>query len=311
MFKRKDLLEIKSLGKNEILHILKTSKEMKKKIENPSLRSDELKNTSLVTLFYENSTRTKMSFMLAADYLGAKPQDLGISTSSVKKGESLIDTGVTLDMMGTDIFIIRHSLTGASHLLAKNVSASVINAGDGSNEHPTQALLDMFSIIEKKGEIDGLNICIVGDILNSRVARSNIFGLTKLGANVTLAGPSTLISKNMEALAKNVTVTTNVANAIKNADVIMGLRVQFERQNKVPFPNTREYHEFFGIKEEMLNLCKENVIIMHPGPINRGVELSTNVIEHKNSIINEQVKNGVAVRMAIIKLLIQNRQEGF
>ena len=308
MFKRKDLLEIKSLEKNEILHILETAKEMKKMIENPSLRRDELKNTSLLTLFYENSTRTKMSFMLAADYLGAKPEDLGISTSSVNKGESLIDTGVTLDMMGVDIFVIRHSLTGASHLLAKNVKASVINAGDGSNEHPTQALLDMFSIMEKGKNFDGLNICIVGDILNSRVARSNVFGLTKLGANVTLAGPSTLISKNMETLAKNVTVTTDVANAIKNADVIMGLRVQFERQTKATFPNTREYHEFFGINEEMLKLCKDDVIIMHPGPVNRGVELSTGVIDHKNSIINEQVKNGVAVRMAIIKLLMENKR---
>lgn len=307
MFKKKHLLEIKSLEQKEIFHILETAKEMKNKIDNPSLRSDELKNTSLVTLFYENSTRTKMSFMLAADYLGTKPQDLGISTSSVKKGESLIDTGVTLDMMGTDIFVIRHSMTGASHLLAKNVKASVINAGDGSNEHPSQALLDMFSILEKKKKIEGLNVTIVGDILNSRVARSNIFGLTKMGANVTLAGPSTLISKNMTNLGKNINIKTNVLDGIKNADVIMGLRVQFERQAKAPFPNTREYHEFFGITEDMLKYCKEDAIIMHPGPVNRGVELSTEVIEHKNSIINEQVKNGVAVRMAIIKLLMENR----
>lgn len=307
MLKRKDLLEIKSLSQEEIFYILETAKEMKKKIDNPSLRNEELKNTSLVTLFYENSTRTKMSFMFASDYLGAKPQDLGIATSSVNKGESLIDTGVTLDMMGTDIFVIRHSMTGASHLLAKNVKASVINAGDGTNEHPTQALLDMFSIIEKKGKIDGLNIAIIGDIANSRVARSNIFGLSKLGANVTLAGPSTLVPKNIEVLGKNIKVVNSIEDGIKNADVIMGLRVQFERQKKVPFPNTREYHEFFGLKENMLKFAKEDVTIMHPGPVNRGVELSTGIIDGGKSIINEQVKNGVAVRMAIIKALMENR----
>ena len=248
-----------------------------------------------------------MSFMLASDYLGAKPQDLGISTSSVNKGESLIDTGVTLDQMGINAIIIRHSLTGSSHLLAKNVNACVINAGDGSNEHPTQALLDMYSIIEKKGKIEGLNIAIIGDIANSRVARSNVFGLTKLGANVTLAGPSTLVSKNMEILSKNVKVVNNIEEGIKNADVIMGLRVQFERQKKMPFPDTREYHQIFGLKEDMLKLAKDDVIIMHPGPVNRGVELSTEVIDGKNSIINEQVKNGVAIRMAILKLLLENR----
>ncbi len=307
MLKRKDLLEIKSLSEDEILTILNTAKDMKKRIDNTYLRSDELKNKSVVTLFYENSTRTKMSFMLAADYLGAKPQDLGISTSSVNKGESLIDTGVTLDQMGINAIIIRHSLTGSSHLLAKNVNSCVINAGDGSNEHPTQALLDMYSIIEKKGKIEGLNIAIIGDIANSRVARSNVFGLTKLGANITLAGASTLVSKNMETLSKNVKVLNNVEESIKNADVIMGLRVQFERQKKMPFPDTREYHQFFGLKEDMLKLAKDDVIIMHPGPVNRGVELSTEVIDGKNSIINEQVKNGVAIRMAILKLLLENR----
>lgn len=307
MLKRKDLLEIKSLSEDEILTILNTAKDMKKRIDNNYLRGDELKNKSVVTLFYENSTRTKMSFMLAADYLGAKPQDLGISTSSVNKGESLIDTGVTLDQMGINAIIIRHSLTGASHLLAKNVNACVINAGDGSNEHPTQALLDMYSIIEKKGKIEGLNIAIIGDIANSRVARSNVFGLTKLGANVTLAGPSTLVSKNMEILSKNVKVVNNIEEGIKDSDVIMGLRVQFERQKKMPFPDTREYHQIFGLKEDMLKLAKDDVIIMHPGPVNRGVELSTEVIDGKNSIINEQVKNGVAIRMAILKLLLENR----
>ena len=307
MLKSKDLLEIKTLETNEIFSILENAKNMKKKIDNVSLRSDELKNISLLTLFYENSTRTKMSFMLAADYLGAKAQDLGIATSSVNKGESLIDTGVTLDMMGANILVIRHSMTGASHLLAKNVEASVINAGDGSNEHPTQALLDMFSIIEAKGKIEGLNISIIGDIINSRVARSNIFGLSKLGANITLAGPSTLISKNMQNLGKNIRIVNSIKEGIKNADVIMGLRVQFERQKNPAFPNNREYHEFFGLKENILNVAKSDAIIMHPGPVNRGVEISTSIIDGDKSIINEQVKNGVAVRMAIIKLLMANR----
>ena len=307
MLKSKDLLEIKTLETSEIFSILENAKNMKKKIDNVSLRSDELKNISLLTLFYENSTRTKMSFMLAADYLGAKAQDLGIATSSVNKGESLIDTGVTLDMMGANILVIRHSMTGASHLLAKNVEASVINAGDGSNEHPTQALLDMFSIIEAKGKIEGLNISIIGDIINSRVARSNIFGLSKLGANITLAGPSTLISKNMQNLGKNIRIVNSIKEGIKNADVIMGLRVQFERQKKPAFPNNREYHEFFGLKENILNVAKSDAIIMHPGPVNRGVEISTSIIDGDKSIINEQVKNGVAVRMAIIKLLMANR----
>ncbi len=307
MLKSKDLLGIKFLSEDEILTILDLAKNMKEKINNPSLRTDELKNKSVVTLFYENSTRTKMSFMLACDYLGATPEDLGIATSSVNKGESLIDTGVTLDNMGIDAMVIRHSLTGASHLLAKNVSASVINAGDGSNEHPTQALLDMFSIMEAKGKIEGLNISIVGDIANSRVARSNAIGLSKLGANVTLAGPSTLLPKNMNVLGRNVKVVHNVEEGIKDADVVMGLRVQFERQKQVPFPNNREYHYFFGVKEDMLSLAKDDVIIMHPGPVNRGVELSSSVIDAKNSIINEQVKNGVAVRMAILDLLLKNR----
>lgn len=305
MLKRKDLLEIKSLDEKEIFAILNTAKEMKIKIDNPLMRDYELKSKAMVTLFYENSTRTKMSFLLAADYLGALNQDLGIATSSVNKGESLIDTGITLDKMGVDAFVIRHSMTGASHIIAKNVNASVINAGDGSNEHPTQALLDMFTILETKGKIDGLNIAIVGDINNSRVAKSNIFGLSKLGANIRLAGPNTLVSKSMECLSNQVKVFYNVEDAIKNADVVMGLRVQFERQKSMPFPSIGEYHRFFGVKEDMLKYAKENVLIMHPGPVNRGVELSTSVIESKNSFINEQVKNGVAIRMAILKLLLK------
>lgn len=301
MFKRKDLLGLRDLSEDEIMSILETAKTMKAKIDNPSLRSDELGQTSIVTLFYENSTRTKMSFMLAGDYLGAIVKDLGVATSSVNKGESLIDTGVTLDQMGINTMIIRHSMTGAAHILAKNVKASVINAGDGTNEHPTQALLDLFTILEYKKHFDGLNVTILGDIAHSRVARSNVFALTKLGANVTLAGPSTLVSSSMKSLG--VQVTTNIPKAIENADVVMGLRIQFERQKNMPFPSLREYSSLFGVNSKVLECAKKDVLVMHPGPVNRGIELSTEIIDGENSVINVQVKNGVAVRMAILKLL--------
>ncbi len=304
MFNRKDLLDIKSLSEDEILNIVYTAQQMKKQIDNPDLRGECNNKKNIVTLFYENSTRTKMSFMLASNYLGMKCEDLGIATSSVNKGESLIDTAVSLDNMGIDAIIIRHQNTGAGHLIAKNIRASVINAGDGSNEHPTQCLLDMLSILEVKNKFEGLKVAIIGDIANSRVARSNIYALSKLGANITLGGPSTLVSKNMQNLAKNVEVTYDIREAIKDADIVMGLRVQFERQKSMPFPNNREYHELFGVNKQLLELAKEDVYVMHPGPVNRGVELSTEVIDGKNSIINEQVKNGVATRMAVLKLLL-------
>ena len=205
MWNRKDLLGLRDISKEEIWYILKKAKEMKHIIDNKGMSTKSLNDISIVSLFYENSTRTKMSFALAGKYLGATVTDLGISTSSVKKGESLIDTGVTLDQMGTDVIIIRHNKTAAPHLLANNVSASVINAGDGTNEHPTQALLDLFSIMERKGSFENLKVAIIGDISHSRVARSNVFGLNKLGANVVLAGPSTLASKGMEILGAKVT----------------------------------------------------------------------------------------------------------
>lgn len=304
VFERKDLLGLRDLSRDEIMTILELAAKMKLKIDDPELRSNELRKSSIVTLFYENSTRTKMSFMLAGDYLGAMVKDLGVATSSVNKGESLIDTGMTLDQMGINVMIIRHQLTGAAHILAKNVKASVVNAGDGSNEHPTQALLDLFTILEYKKRFDGLNVTILGDISHSRVARSNAFGLTKLGANVTLAGPSTLVSNSMKCLGVN--VTSDIPAAISNADVVMGLRIQFERQKNMPFPNLREYSSLFGVNNELLKkYAKEDVLIMHPGPVNRGVELASEVIDGKNSVINVQVKNGVAVRMAILKLLTE------
>lgn len=256
----------------------------------------------MVTLFYENSTRTKTSFALAGKYLGATVQDLGVATSSVKKGESLIDTGKTLDQMGIDIMVMRNSLTGAPHVLAKNVEAHVVNAGDGSNEHPTQALLDLYTILDYKKHFEGLKVAIIGDISHSRVARSNVFGLTKLGADVTLAGPSTLLGGSG---LLGVKTTADVKEAITGADVVMGLRIQFERQKTTAFPGLNEYRELFGVDKELLKYAKDDVLVMHPGPVNRGIELSTEVIDGKHSVINVQVKNGVAVRMAILKLLIE------
>lgn len=302
MMRKKDLLGLRDMPANEILHLINMAKDEKPKIKNKNLRDDSLKNLSLTTLFYENSTRTKLSFLLAGEYLGAMADDLNIATSSVSKGETLIDTGITLDRMGTNVIVIRHSMVGSASLLAKNVTASVINGGDGSNEHPTQALLDMFTIQEYKGRIDGLKVAILGDIANSRVARSNIFGLTKLGAKVTLAGPSTLVSNRMET-SLGVTVTNDLKEAIKDADIIMGLRVQLERQKACNFPSLSEYARFFGMNSEHLKYAKDDALIMHPGPVNRGVELSTDLIDGERSIIYDQVENGIAMRMAILKYL--------
>lgn len=302
MFQRKDLLGLKDMNKDEILTILNTAKVMKQRIDDSSKRVDEIKGSAMVTLFYENSTRTKTSFSLAGKYLGATVQDLGVSTSSVKKGESLIDTGKTLDQMGIRVMVMRHGMTGAPHILARNVNAHVINAGDGSNEHPTQALLDLFTISEYKKQFEGLKVAIIGDISHSRVARSNVFGLKTLGADVVLAGPSTLLGSS--ALL-GVKTTDNIKEAITDADIVMGLRIQFERQKTIAFPGLGEYRELFGVNSELLKYAKKDVLVMHPGPVNRGIELSTEVIDGKHSVINIQVKNGVAVRMAVLKLLCQ------
>ncbi|MCL2372545.1 MAG: aspartate carbamoyltransferase catalytic subunit [Defluviitaleaceae bacterium] len=299
---KKDLLGIRDLSKEQILAFIDEAKKQKAKVKNKQLRDCSLKNTSITTLFYENSTRTKMSFLLAGEYLGAYADDLNIATSSVTKGETLIDTGLTLEAMGTDIIIIRHGMTGSAHLLAQNVSCSVINGGDGTNEHPTQALLDVFTIAEHKPSFEGLNVTIVGDIANSRVARSNIFALNKLGANVILAGPSTLHNANMRALGTE--IYTDINRAVKNADVIMGLRVQLERHKACQFPSLAEYAKFFGVNNQTLKHAKEDVLIMHPGPVNRGVEISSQTMDSPHSVIYDQVENGVAMRMAILKYLV-------
>lgn len=305
MLKSKDLLGIRDLEVSEIMSILELAKEMKASITDASLREETLKGKSMITLFYENSTRTKVSFNMAGLYQGAMVTDLGVATSSVQKGETLVDTGVTLDQMGLDFMVMRHSLSGAPHLLAKNVKASVINAGDGANEHPTQALLDFYTMLDKKGSFKDLNVTIVGDIAHSRVARSNVFGLKKLGANVTLAGCGTLASGTMEALGA--TVTHDLKEAVKNADVVMGLRIQMERQKGGLFPNIREYSQIYGLDEEMFSLARPDAILMHPAPVNRGVELMPELLDSNVSVIDEQVMNGVAVRMAILALLNERR----
>lgn len=308
MLKCKDLVGIRDLEVSEIMSILELTHEMKAKIQDKSLREAHLKDQSMITLFYENSTRTRVSFTMAGMYQGMHVTDLGVATSSVKKGETLVDTGITLDQMGIDYMVLRHHLSGASHLLGKNVKASVINAGDGANEHPTQALLDLYTMWDKKGGFKDLKVTIVGDIAHSRVARSNVFGLTKLGAHVTLAGPGTLTAKSMEALGAH--VTNDIEEAVKSADVVMGLRIQMERQGGGLFPNLREYSQLYGMDETIFRLADPNAILMHPAPVNRGVELMPELIDSKVSVIDEQVTNGVAVRMAILTLLNERRMQG-
>lgn len=297
----KDLLGIKELNADQINEILKTASIMKEIITKNSKKTPHLQGKTVITLFYENSTRTRLSFELASKYLSANAANVAVASSSVAKGESLIDTARTINMMGTDALIIRHQSAGAPHLVAQNVNASVINAGDGMNEHPTQALLDAYTMIEKKGKIEGLKVAIVGDVLHSRVARSNIYLLNKLGAEVTLCAPSTLMPKEIEKL--NVKTFCDVEKAIKDADVVMGLRIQLERQKKGLFPTINEYSNIFGINEERIKLAKKDAIILHPGPVNRGVEITSGIYSHERSAIDEQVTNGVAIRMAILYLL--------
>ncbi len=299
--KSKDLLGLRDITAKEIEYILNTAKTMKYILSSNNKKTAHLQGKSIITLFYENSTRTRLSFELASKYMGANAANISASSSSVQKGETLIDTGKTIDSMGSDVIIIRHPMSGAPHLLAQNVKSSIINAGDGMNEHPTQALLDMFTMVEKKGSLKGLKVAIIGDILHSRVARSNIWGLTKMGAEVNVSGPATLIPPGIDKLGVNVFST--VQEAILDADVVMSLRIQLERQKKGLFPSIREYSRFFGLDDKRLRLAKEDAMVMHPGPVNRGVELSSAVMDGDQATINEQVTNGVAIRMALLYLL--------
>ena len=306
MLSKKDLLGLRETSAEEIVEILDEADGMRAFLDGKSKKSDLLAGKSLITLFYENSTRTRTSFELAGKYLGASEVNISVATSSVQKGETLIDTGMTLDSLKTDFIAIRHPMAGAPKLLAEHVKASVLNGGDGMNEHPTQALLDMLAIRRKFGRIKGLKVAILGDIKHSRVAKSNLFGLKKLGAEVYMYSPATLMPKEIEKLGAKVAKSRE--EAIEGADAVMGLRIQLERQNGGLFPSLSEYSKFYGVKDELLKYAKKDAIILHPGPVNRGVELTPSLIDGENSEILEQVTCGLAVRMALLKLLTEWRE---
>lgn len=307
-FNHKDLLGMGQLSVRDIELILDTAESMKEVSQRDIKKVPTLRGKSIVNFFYEPSTRTRASFELAAKRLSADTISLSSSGSSMTKGETLMDTAKNLQAMNPDLIVLRHSSSGAPHMLAPEIKAGIINAGDGTNEHPTQALLDLFTIREKKGRLQGLKVAIIGDIKHSRVARSNIIGLKKMGADVTISGPPTMIPVNAESLG--VDVINNPAEAIKDKDVIMVLRIQLERQSKLLFPTAREYSTYFGINRETLKNAKEDAIVMHPGPINRGVELASDVADGPFSVILEQVTNGVAVRMALLYLLVGGHKSG-
>ena len=301
MLNKKDLLGIKELSVEEINLILDTAAGFKDVLGRDIKKVPTLRGKTAVNLFFEPSTRTRTSFELAAKRLSTDVINFSVPTSSVVKGESLIDTALTVQALGADFIIIRHSSSGVPHLLAKKLVASVINAGDGTNEHPTQALLDAFTIKEKKGKIERLKVAIVGDIIHSRVAKSNIYSLIKLGAMVRLIGPPTLIPKEIEGIGVKVFHDMNVG--LKDVDVVMMLRIQMERQGKGFFPSTEEYSKNWGLTPERLSLAKGDVIVMHPGPMNRGIEITSEIADGPQSVILEQVTNGIAVRMAVMYLL--------
>ncbi len=306
-FRKKDLLGIKQLEPEEINLILETSETFKEISTRPIKKVPTLRGRTVVHLFYEPSTRTRTSFEIAAKRLSADTFNISASTSSIVKGETLLDTARNLEAMNPDVIVLRHSAAGAPHLLARHVQASVINAGDGMHEHPTQALLDLLTIKDKKGTISGQTVAIIGDIAHSRVARSNIWALTKMGARVMVAGPTTMIPHDLDKLG--VEVFYRPEDVIPKADVIMMLRIQLERQGQMLLPSLREYARVFGLNEEKLSQAKPDVLIMHPGPINRGVEISPAVADGPYSVILDQVNNGVAVRMALLYLLIGGEKD--
>ena len=300
-FTKKDILDIESLEPHEISMILDTALGMKEISERPVKKVPTLRGKTIVLFFQEPSTRTKLSFDTAAKRLSADSLSISKSSSSIVKGETLIDTAKNLEAMNPDVIVLRHPSSGAAHLIAKRVKASVINAGDGIHAHPSQALLDMMSVREKKGKITGLKISIIGDIAHSRVARSDITGFSKMGANVFICAPGTMIPMGIENLG--CTISPNMEACIEGADVIMMLRIQKERQGNILFPSEREYSMLFGLNKSRLNLAKKDVIVMHPGPMNRGVEISSEVADSECSLILEQVTNGVALRMALFYLV--------
>jgi aspartate carbamoyltransferase catalytic subunit len=298
---RKHLLDIESLSADEINTVLDTARAFKAVGERVIKKVPALRGKTVVNLFVEPSTRTRISFELAEQRLSADIINFTAEASSLKKGETLKDTAKNLEALNADFIVIRHSASGAAAFLSRVLNASVINAGDGAHEHPTQALLDTFTIREHKGKVEGLNVTILGDILYSRVARSNIWALTKLGAKVTLCGPSTLVPRVFEQMGCR--VTHNVDEAIEGADIINLLRIQHERQRKTMFPSIGEYTTLFGLNKTRFAKCKPDVLIMHPGPINRGVEIDSEIADCSRSLILEQVTNGLAVRMAVLFLV--------
>lgn len=299
----KHLLGIKDLTANDINLILETAKEFKDVINRPIKKVPSLRDVTIANVFFENSTRTRLSFELAEKRLSADVVNFSASGSSVKKGETLLDTVNNILAMKVDMVVMRHSSPGAPHYLSKHIKANIVNAGDGTHEHPTQALLDAFSMQEKIGDLAGKKIAIIGDILHSRVALSNIFCLQKLGAEVMVCGPNTLLPKYIREIG--VKVEHNVQNALQWCDVANVLRIQLERQQIKYFPSLREYSLYFGINKKMLNDLNKEIVLMHPGPINRGVELTSDAADSHHSIILDQVENGVAVRMAVLYLLAQ------
>jgi aspartate carbamoyltransferase catalytic subunit len=298
----KHLLGIRELLPGDINLILETARQFKDVLQRPIKKVPSLRDVTIVNLFYENSTRTRISFELAEKRLSADTINFSANGSSVSKGETLLDTVNNILSMKVDMVVMRHGATGAPHFLAKHIPSAIINAGDGINEHPTQALLDALSITERLGDLKGKKVAIIGDIMHSRVALSNIYLLTKMGAEVTLAGPPTLIPKYIRE-SFNVNVTYNVKEALEWCDVANVLRIQLERQNQVLFSSLREYNQAYGITRRLLQSLSKEVVIMHPGPINRGVELDSDVADSGQSIILDQVENGVAVRMAVLYLL--------
>lgn len=300
-WERKDLLGISDLSREEILLILDTADSFLEVSTREIKKVPTLRGKTIVNLFYEASTRTRTSFEIAGKRLSADTINISAATSSVVKGETLIDTARNLEAMNPDVIVIRHSAAGAPHLLAGMVKQSIINAGDGAHEHPTQALLDMMTIRAKKGRLDNIRVAIIGDIAHSRVARSNIYGLKRMGAEVTVAGPATMLPRDMERMG--IRVLSSLETALDGADVVMMLRIQTERQHQNIFPSLREYAQRFCLTRKNISLAKPDVLVMHPGPINRGVEIAPDIADGPFSVILNQVTNGVAVRMALLYLL--------
>lgn len=302
ILKRKDFFGLRDVSADEIRYILNTAETMKYILNQKNKKSPHLQGKSVIILFYEPSARAKLSYELAAQHLSANVIDMTSALASMSN-ETLQDMGQLIDQMGADFIILRHSMAGASQLLAKNVNASVINAGDGFNENPGQALLDLITIKERKGDFEGLKVAIIGDLIHSRVSRSNIWGLTKLGAKVWVSGPSTLLPAELSKFGVN--ITYDAKEAVADADVILTTRIKMEEQDKNNLPSLDEYKHLFRIDDNLLRYAKKDTIIMHPGPIQRGIEISANVIDSKRCIINDQIANSVAVRMAILYILSQ------